>query len=60
MTDAERRIAIRELIQENTKANTVNQKVALQSLIDQGFVTPDGKLRSEFVEPKLKKAKAAA
>lgn len=60
MTDAERRNAIRDLFRENTRANTVSQKAALQSLIDQGFVTPDGKTRSEFIKPVRKKTKSAA
>ena len=60
MTDAQRRIAIKRLIQKHTAANTVSKAVARATLIDEGIYTKKGKLRVEFGGGEPKKARPAA
>lgn len=59
MTDAQRRIAIQDLIEKHTAANTVSKAVARASLISEGIYTQKGELRVEF-GGQGKKAKSAA
>ncbi|ALK09510.1 hypothetical protein [Blastochloris viridis] len=60
MTDAQRREAIRRLIDKHTSKNVVDSKTARDSLIAEGIYTTSGQLRVEFGGIEKKKKKSAA
>jgi len=48
MTDAQRRAAIRKLIEQDTADKAVDRKTARAALIKEGIYTQKGTLRVEF------------
>ena len=48
MTDAQRRAAIRAVIQKRTKAAVKSKAAARKALIEEGIYTRNGNLRREF------------